>query len=313
MRWAGPTVREKILSGELDAAQALAPMPLAMSLGLNSPRLDCLTALVLTLHGNAVVLSRRLWSVTGGRPADLARCSRQAAPPIVLAAVYPHSTQLYLLREWLTQAGLVPDRDYRIVIVPPPQMVSHLKAGHIDGFCVGEPWASVAVRSGVGVIAALSADLAPGHAEKVLLVRASFARERREEHASLIRALCEACAWCASPLHTDFLIQLLSDRHGLALPPEVLRPALTGNVNLGAGRSRVGTDAMLFHGDDINEPDLRRVDWFARHVDPAADATLLGGVYRTDLYHDAIASSPRIIPPRSTEPRSDAVPCAVQV
>ena len=57
--WA--TIRDKIIHGELDAAHALAAMPVAATLGLGSVPCDCLTALVLNLHGNAITLSNDLW------------------------------------------------------------------------------------------------------------------------------------------------------------------------------------------------------------------------------------------------------------
>jgi ABC-type nitrate/sulfonate/bicarbonate transport system substrate-binding protein len=178
--WA--TVREKLLSGELDAAQALAPMPVAMTLGLNCARADCVAALVLNLHGNAIVFSRRLWALTQGDPARLIEQRRERSEPLTFGVVYPHSGQLFVLRQWLSQAGLVPDHDYRLVVVPPPQMVAHMEKSHLDGFCVGEPWASLAVRTGAGEIVALSSDLAPGHAEKVLMLHARVAEESPEEH-----------------------------------------------------------------------------------------------------------------------------------
>jgi ABC-type nitrate/sulfonate/bicarbonate transport system substrate-binding protein len=297
--WA--TVREKVLSGELDAAQALAPLPLAMTLGLNSARVDCLTALVLTLHGNAIVLSRRLWSACRAEPAALVAEAHRRADPVTFAVVYPHSSQLFMLREWLGRAGLMPERDYRLVVVPPPQMVTHLRAGHIDGFCVGEPWASLAVCAGVGVLAAFSADLAPGHAEKVLLVRRTFAEERAAEHAALIRVLLQACRWCADPAHREDVIGLLSGRGGLAVPAEAVRPALTGDFDLGDGRRGHRPDAVVFSGEGVNEPSLRRVAWFARHVEPSMSPERLARIYRTDLFQEACSPQPRFSPVPSRE------------
>src|SRR3954464_14988969 len=57
--WA--TVRDKIVHRELDAAHALAAMPVAATLGLGSLPTECLTALVLNLNGNAITLSNTLW------------------------------------------------------------------------------------------------------------------------------------------------------------------------------------------------------------------------------------------------------------
>ncbi|MCC7375606.1 MAG: ABC transporter substrate-binding protein [Verrucomicrobiales bacterium] len=284
--WA--TVREKLVSGELDAAQALAPMAVAMSLGFHSARADCVTGLIMNLHGNTVVIAQRLWQMISGHPGQLATVRARRSEPLTLGVVYPHSAQCLVLHRWCRQAGLMPDRDYRLVVVPPPQMVAHLKAGHIDGCCVGEPWGSVAVRDGIGVIAALSADLAPGHAEKVLLVRQSFAEKRADAHGSLIRALHDACAWCASPDHRGDVMALLSGRDGLSLPADVLRPALTGDFDLGAGRRRHHPDALIFHGDGVNEPALGRVAWIPEQLATAVAPDLLHRVFRSDLFRNAI-------------------------
>lgn len=300
--WA--TVREKIISGELDAAQALSPMPLAMSLGQNSARCDCLTALVLTVHGDAIVLSRKLWESTQGDPARLVESRGISPEPRTFGVVFHHSAQHFLLREWLHKASLMPDRDYRLVVVPPQQMVAHLKAGHIDGCCLGEPWGSLAVRTGVGIVAALSAELAPGHPEKVLLVRRSFANERHEEHRALVLALLDACAWCAEPDHRAELGALLSRRECLGLPIEVLDAALGGQFDLGAGRTTRRPDIVLFHGPGINEPSIGRAAWLAAHFQPAPPPALLHRTYdaalfrsitanlATDSLHDAYQPSP---------------------
>lgn len=304
--WA--TIREKILSGELDAAQALAPMPLAMSMGRNSARCDCLTALVLTVHGDTIVLSRRLWDATGGEPGRLADPRTASPEPRTFGVVYHHSAQHFLLREWLEKAGLVPDRDYRLVVVPPQQMVAHLKAGHIDGCCLGEPWGSLAVRTGVGIVAALSADLAPGHPEKVLLVRRSFATERAAEHRALVLALLDACAWCAAPDHRAELVALLSRREALGLPIEVLNAALGGRFDLGSGRTTNRPDIVLFHGAGLNEPTLARASWLAAHFQPAPPPELLHRTYDAALFRAFVSSTPHESEPAHDSTSPDVPP-----
>jgi len=72
------------------------------------------------------------------------------------------------------------------VVVPPPQMAANLKAGNLDGYCVGEPWNSLAVIQRDGWIAQLSLAIAPRHPEKVLLVRSDFVESRTDEHQRLI-------------------------------------------------------------------------------------------------------------------------------
>src|SRR6058998_2284711 len=124
--WA--TIRDKIIYGELEAAHSLAGMPIAATLGLGSIRCDCLTALVLNLHGNAITLSNELWraGVRDGASlkAELTRLRHKRT--LTLGVVSHFSSHHFLLRQWLMSAGILPDRDVRVVVVPPPQMVTNL-------------------------------------------------------------------------------------------------------------------------------------------------------------------------------------------
>src|SRR5438128_6989923 len=132
--WA--TIRDKIIYGELDAAHALAAMPVAATLGLSSIRCDCLTGLVLNLHGNAITLANdlRKRGVCDGASLRKLILESRKEKTFTFAAVAPYSSHLFLLRTWLASHGIAPGQDVRIVIVPPPQMVANLKAGHLDGF-----------------------------------------------------------------------------------------------------------------------------------------------------------------------------------
>ena len=47
--------------GELDAAHAPAGLPFMANLGVDSDPCACVSGLVLSLEGNAITLSRRLW------------------------------------------------------------------------------------------------------------------------------------------------------------------------------------------------------------------------------------------------------------
>jgi ABC-type nitrate/sulfonate/bicarbonate transport system substrate-binding protein len=177
--WA--SIRDKIVYGELEATHALAAMPFAVSLGLGSNRCDCVTALVLNLHGNAITLSHDLWQrgVRDGATLREEIVRSRHDKTFTFGVVFPFSSHNFLLRGWLAGAGISTERDVRIVVVPPAQMVTNLKAGHLDGFCVGEPWNSVAVQSQAGWCIATSAELDPQHPEKVLMVTREFAEARR--------------------------------------------------------------------------------------------------------------------------------------
>lgn len=147
--WAN--IRDKVVIGILDGAQMLAPMPIASTLGLGPVERPTITALSLDLNGNAITVSQTLYSeMRALDPAGMTRRPFGAEPlrrviqeratrgeaPLTFAVVFPVSTHAYQLRYWMGAAGIDPDRDLRLIVVPPPQMVSQLKAGHIDGFCV---------------------------------------------------------------------------------------------------------------------------------------------------------------------------------
>ncbi len=65
---------------------------------------------------------------------------------------FPFSTHNYHLRFWMAAGGVDPDEDVRLVVLPPPYMVESLQNRHVDAFCVGAPWNSVAVDLGIGHI-----------------------------------------------------------------------------------------------------------------------------------------------------------------
>ena len=298
--WA--TVRDKITYGELDAAHAPAPMLWAMQLGLSTPPCDVLTALVLNLNGNAITLSRALWQAgvrDGASLREHAR-ARRSRQPLTLGVVFTYSTHHLLLANWLRAAGLEPDRDVRLVVVPPAQMFRNLAAGTIDGFCAGEPWNSHAVREGAGWCPSWSAALQPGHVEKVLLVTQSFAETRATEHAALVRAIAEAAAWCDEPHHREPLAEILADARYLNLPAAAIAPALTGRFDCGHGRAESVPDFFIFHRGEASVPAVEKAAALQRALVhggllPAAtanDPQLPRRLFREDLHREILLPNP---------------------
>src|SRR6266852_236561 len=167
--WA--TLRDKIIYNELDAAHALAPMVFAASLGLGAVQTACVSGLVLNLNGNAITLAQSLHAACASKGETLKEHVRRRDEPLILGIPFLYSSHHFLLRAWLRSQGLTPGREVQLVVVPPPQMPFNLRAGHLDGYCVGAPWNSVAQLGGFGWRAASSRDIAPQHPEKVLMVR----------------------------------------------------------------------------------------------------------------------------------------------
>jgi ABC-type nitrate/sulfonate/bicarbonate transport system substrate-binding protein len=264
--WA--TIRDKIIYGELDAAHALAGMPFAISFGLGSVPCECVTGLVLNLHGNAITLSNTLWENGVRDAASLRELIKKSSPQknYTFGVVFPFSSHNFLLRQWLAKAGIHPDGDVRIVVVPPPQMVVNLKAGTLDGYCVGEPWNSVAAHNRIGWCVATSSQLAPGHPEKVLLVRRDFAEKRAPEHLAMIAALVEACAYCDRAENAGEVMNILARREYLNISRNLLEPRLGDRLASGPDKIKALNGFQIFHRHKANEPSQQKAGWVIQSI-----------------------------------------------
>ncbi len=289
--WA--TIRDKVALGLLDAAQMLAPMPLAAALGVDSVSVPMVAAMTLDLNGNAITLSQALWREIeeaappfAGAPLDAGALatvvrSRAAAgrAPLTLASVFPFSSHNYLLRLWLASGGIDPDRDVRLTVVPPPHMVAHLSGGVIDGYCVGEPWNQQAASLGIGRIAVTGHQLWKAMPEKVLGTTEAWAQRHPRTLTALIKALIEACTWLDEPANRGEAARVLASPRYVNAPAEII------------ARSLAIPDFHIFHRGHANFPWRSHADWFlaqmVRWGQAGADVearAVADRVFRPDLY-----------------------------
>ncbi len=295
--WA--TIRDKVTYGELDAAHAPAPMLWATQLGLGCAPAEVCTGFIFNLHGDAITLSNRLWQA-GVRDAATLRTealTRRGENKLTFGIVFPFSMHHVMLRQWLRNARLDPDHDVRIAVVPPAQMFRNLAAGTLDGYCVGEPWNTLAVQNGEGWCPAWSSAMAPGHVEKVLMVRQGFAERHAAQHGRLIAALAEAAAWCDEPAHRAELAQILSAPAYLNVPAKVIAPALVGRFASRPDRTESVPDFVVFSQGDANAPTATRAATLQNELVSAGllpRAQLSPGLsrrlFREDLYREATAN-----------------------
>lgn len=294
--WA--TVRDKLLNRELDAVQAPAPLLWACRLGLGGLAFPVSTALILNRNGNAICLSNRLHSF-GVKDLHTLRkeaLRRRGEHKLVFGIVYPYSMHNLHLRAWLRQAGLVPDRDVRLAVVPPAQMLAALSAGAIDGFMAGEPWTSLAVARGRGWCPTWSGALFPGHVEKVLMVRDEFSES--PDHAALLRAVSAAGAWCDEPANRPALASLLSGKEFLDLPEAALRPALCGPFVFDDEHSETLPDMLIFHKGEAQLPSAERAREIQRELLSASlipadtPSDLCTTLFREELHTSVLGLSP---------------------
>ena len=283
--------------GKLDASHILAPLPLALTLGIDSVSVPVINAMTLQVNGNALTLSKGLWQemeeaapeLVGRKPLDaralaavVAKRAAAGAKPIVLASVFPYSVQTYMLRLWLSSAGLDPDRDVRLAVVPPPHTVAYLSGGAIDGYCVGEPWNQQSEALGIGRIALTGPDIWKGMPEKVLGTTESWAANNPNTLKALIKALIEACLWLDEPANRAEAARILSSPRYLNMPADVM------------ARTLELPGFHVFQRDAANFPWRSHADWFLaqmvrwKQAPPDTDIKAVADrVYRTDIYRAA--------------------------
>jgi hypothetical protein len=173
-------------------------------------------------------------------------------------------------------------------------MVANLKAGHLDGFCAGQPWNSEAVADGCGWIAATSASLEGLHPEKVLVATEEFERRRHGDHVALIAALIEACAHCDDPANHGAIAALLARREYLNLPAAAVRRSWMPSVDRGHGQTVTDPDFAVFHRHEANEPSADKAGWIVNNLleapmRPLFPSASFAKVFRPDLHAEARA------------------------
>jgi bicarbonate transport system ATP-binding protein len=210
--WRG--IVDGISGGYLDAAQMPSGMPMWLTLGgHNNQPLPVVTALTMTRNGNAITLAKHFYDQGVQNLSDFKRYllgTRDLRH--TMGVVHPASMHNLLLRYWLAAGGIDPDCDVDMKTIPPAQMVADLKAGSIDGYCVGEPWNYRAAVEGVGFTIATDLEVWLGHPGKVLGVREDWAENYPNTHIALTKALLEACVYCANPDNAQEIRQILAGR-----------------------------------------------------------------------------------------------------
>ena len=306
--WA--TLRDRLAVGHLDVAHMLAPMVIASNLGLGPLPLPLLAPMALGFGGNTITVSRAIWSdlQAFAPPLDfdamraakavaalVAQRRRQGRPPLTLAIVHAYSMHHYVLAYWLAAGGLDPRRDVEMVVVPPPLMAAALEAGQIDGFCVGEPWGSVASESGAGCILTTSAHVWQTSPDKVLGVRSAWAQADGERLSRLVRAVYRAALWCDDPANRDRLASLLARPDLLGQPEAVLLPGLERRLVAGGGAATTVEGLLTFAAGASTFPWTSRALWmFAQMArwgqvdDSAARRDIARASFRPDLYRAAL-------------------------
>lgn len=323
--WAN--IRDRVALGHVDAAHMLGPMPIAASLGIGRDAVPTVAPFALGLGGSAITLAADLHAAMRDAAPDPQAFARFAPAAVgkalaavlkarhaqgrdapTLAVVHPFSAHHYELRYWLAAAGIDADNDIRLTVLPPAATVDALRERRIDGFCAGEPWGSLAVEAGLGVMAVAKCALWRQSPDKVLGLRADFAERHPERVAALLRSLHRAAQWAGQPTSLAEVASLLAGEAYLNTPVEIVRRALEGRLVRAAGTTpETMPDFLVLDRYAATFPWLSHALWFyaqmvhAGHVaHSAAHAARARASYRPDLYRAALA------PVGADLPRADA-------
>ena len=307
-------VRDKLNIGLFEAAHLLAPVAIASSLGVGHVKVPIVAPFNLGVNGNAITVSPALHAaimaeLDGDRfdPMATARAlsrvvaarRRKGAEPLTFAMTFPFSTHNYQLRFWMAAGGIDPDEDVRLVVLPPPFMVESLENGHVDGFCVGAPWNSIAVDHGVGHILHFVADILVHAAEKVLAIRQGWAEKNPNVVAGLVRALNRAAEFIEEPANRAEAAHILARPERIGVDAEVIQRTLDGRLKISPdGAIRENGRYLLIGREGAERPDPVQAAWLfsqmarwaqTRVSDEALKTAM--AVFRPDLYDAALGLS----------------------
>jgi ABC-type nitrate/sulfonate/bicarbonate transport system substrate-binding protein len=299
-------IRDKLALGRLDAAHMLAPVPIAMSMGLGGMALPLDALMVLSVNGNVVGVSRQIAERMreNGIPADfmaaeeIGRSLVDVCPrPLRVGVPFPFSMHAELLYYWLEALGLRAPQELDVRTVPPPRMAEAMSDGEIDAFCVGEPWGSVAVAKGVAEL------ILPGCAiwrfapEKVLAVRRGWAEREVEATASLMRAVWRAARWLSEPSRPMTASEILARESYLNVAPEVIERTLLGRILVSPqGEEREAPRFIEFFDGAATFPWRSQSVWIANRLarrngmDRVEAAAIARQCFRPDLYRENLST-----------------------
>ncbi len=318
-------IRDKLNVGVFDAAHLIAPVAIASTLGLGHVRVPIIAPFGLGVNGNAITVTPALYTamleVSDGDIIDPMVSARalkrvvesrktRGAEPLTFGMTFPFSTHNYHLRFWMAAGGIDPDEDVRLVVLPPPYMVDSLANGHVDGFCVGAPWNSVAVDLGVGVILHFVCDILARAAEKLLGVRARWAEENSDTLLRLVRAHRKAAAFIEDESNHEEVSALLVAPNRidvasiLAVPnrrdaaAEVISRTLSGRLKVSPdGTVRTSHRYLMVGRKGAARPDPVQMAWLYAQMVRWGQAPLSAehlaratSVVRPDVY-DAVLPS----------------------
>ena len=308
--WSG--IRDNVMLGALDGAHMLATMPIATTLGIGTVKKPTIAPFTMALNGNAITVSHELYArMLEADPQAMSEApvsaralkkvidadKKAARPRMTFATVFPVSTHSYELRYWMAAAGIDPDKDIRLSVIPPAYIVDNLEARSIVGCCVGEPWNGLAVNAGVGRTLITKYEIWNNSPEKVFAVNEKWADQHPHTLNATIKALIEASCWLDKAENRLETADILSQQAYVNAPSEVIKMSILGTFQYARHLDpQALPDFNVFSRYAANYPWLSHAQWFIGQmirwgqIDRALSIqAIAASVYRPDLYRQAAA------------------------
>ena len=230
-------VRDAAIAGELDAYHMLAPMPIAMSLGLGSTPFPVKLASIENNNGQGIAVAKKhLGNVNG--PADF--------KGFTIGIPYDYSNHNLLLRYYLASGGLDPDNDVKLLILPPPDAIAKMSTGQIDAFILPDNFTQRVVHDDIGFIHILTKDLWAGHPCCAFVAGQPWIDEHPNTFRALNKAIIDGATYANDPANRKEIAAAIAPREYLNQPVEVLEAVMTGNFEDGQGNSFEIPDRIYF-------------------------------------------------------------------
>ena len=295
--WAA--IRDNLSSGTIQATHMLIGMPIASTMGLaGSPKKPMIIPWLLNRNGQAISLKTEWKGKISDDPKALKPLVKQAqglGEPLTFAMTFPPGTHAMWMRYYLAAGGIHPDKDINLIVVPPAQMVSNMKIGKMDGFCVGEPWGARAISDGIGFTSVSTQDIWKDHPEKVCAFLAEFADKNPKTVKAVLKALHEASVWLDDMGNRPEQCELVSRATYINCDAKTILGRLQGHYDYGDGRKKEDEYFMHFSRRNCNYPQPKYGKWFLTQfrrwgmLKGAPDYEgICKQVMRTDIYEEAM-------------------------
>jgi len=232
--WA--VIRDKTINKEYDAAHMLSPMPIAISMGVGSQPIPYTMPAVENINGQAITLSIKHKDKRD--PKDW--------KGFKFAVPFDYSMHNYLLRYYLAEHGIDPDKDVQIRAVPPPEMVANLRADNIDGFLGPDPMNQRAVFDGVGFIHILTKEIWEGHPCCAFAASKEFVTASPNTYAALLKSIIDATAFAHKAENRKQIAEAIAPANYINQPVTVLEQILTGTYADGLGTVKKDANRIDF-------------------------------------------------------------------